>query len=178
MIDKIVLDLGCGKKKRINTIGVDFSARHDPDVLHDLNEFPYPFQSASIDYIYLDNVLEHLESPIRVMEEVYRILKIGGGVKVITPYFRSVWAFADPTHKHYFTSMSFAFYDSSHYICQRYDYTSARFRTEKIVFNEELASRFYVKPLLWFANRWPSKYEHHLSHIFPLSDITYYLRKE
>ena len=94
-----ILDLGCGKKKRPGTIGVDYSDRHDADVIHDLNVFPYPFESDSIDKVYLDNVLEHLDEPMRVMNEVHRITKTGGEVKVIVPYFRSVWAFIDPTHK-------------------------------------------------------------------------------
>lgn len=44
-----VLDLGCGKKKRPGSIGVDFSDRHHADVIHDLNVFPYPFENDSID---------------------------------------------------------------------------------------------------------------------------------
>ena len=70
-----ILDLGCGKKKRPNSIGVDFSDRHDADIIHDLNTFPYPFDSSSIDEVFMDNVLEHLDDPNRVMEEVYRITK-------------------------------------------------------------------------------------------------------
>ena len=93
-----ILDLGCGKKKREGAIGVDFSDRHDADVIHDLNAFPYPFDDDSVDEIYLDNVLEHLDDPLKVMEEVHRICKPNGLVKVIVPYFRSVWAFIDPTH--------------------------------------------------------------------------------
>lgn len=83
-----ILDLGCGKKKRPGSIGIDYSDRHNADVIHDLNVFPYPFESNSIDQVYLDNVLEHLDNPIRVIEEVHRITKQGGGVKVIVPYFR------------------------------------------------------------------------------------------
>jgi predicted SAM-dependent methyltransferase len=117
----IILDLGCGKKKRANSIGVDYSDRHNADVIHDLNTFPYPFDSISIDEVYMDNVLEHLDEPMRVMEEVHRICRPGGMVKVIVPYFRSVWAFIDPTHKTFYTVDSFAYYDPRHIICQRYD---------------------------------------------------------
>jgi predicted SAM-dependent methyltransferase len=54
----IILDLGCGKKKRSGTIGVDYSDRHDADLVHDLNVFPYPFEDDSVDYVYMDNVLD------------------------------------------------------------------------------------------------------------------------
>jgi len=172
-----ILDLGCGKKKRIGAIGVDHSDRHNADIIHDLNVFPYPFQGDSIDQIFLDNVLEHLDKPISVMEEVHRIIKSGGVVKVIVPYFRSNWAFIDPTHRTFYTVNSFAYYDPRHLICQRYDYTLARFFVEKIVFNESLQSGIIKKFVIKFANKFPNYYEAYLSHLFPLDDITYYLKK-
>ncbi len=173
----LVLDLGCGKKKREGAIGVDYSDRHNADVIHDLNLFPYPFNSDTVDEIYLDNVLEHLNHPMQVMEEVHRISKLGSIVKVIVPYFRSVYAFIDPTHSTFFTVDSFAYYDPNHIICQRYDYTAARFNVEKIVFNETLPNSWFKGMLVNFANKYPHRYETYLSHLFPLDDITYYLRK-
>ena len=172
-----ILDLGCGKKKRTGTIGVDYSDQHSADVIHDLNVFPYPFESDSIDQVYLDNVLEHLNKPMQVMEEVHRITKLGGKVKVIVPYFRSRWAFIDPTHQTFYTVDSFAYYDPRHSICQRYDYTKARFLVEKIVFNETLPKRWTKKIIIKFANRYPNRYEAYLSHFYPLDDITFYLKK-
>lgn len=80
-----ILDLGCGKKKRPGAIGVDYSDRHNADIIHNLNAFPYPLKDDEFDEIYLDNVLEHLDDPMRVMEEVYRVSKPGGQVKVIVP---------------------------------------------------------------------------------------------
>lgn len=172
-----ILDLGCGKKKRPGTIGVDYSDRHNADVIHDLNVFPYPFESGSIDQVYLDNVLEHLDRPMRVMEEVHRICKSGACVKVIVPYFRSAWAFIDPTHKTFYTVDSFAYYDPRHIICQRYDYTPARFFIEKVVFNETLQNRWTKNLMIKLANKYPNRYEMYLSHLYPLDDITYYLKK-
>jgi predicted SAM-dependent methyltransferase len=176
-INLTILDLGCGKKKRPGSIGVDYSDRHNADVIHDLNIFPYPFESNSIDQIYLDNVLEHLDKPMKVMEEVHRICKPGAFVKIIVPYFRSVWAFIDPTHQHFFTVDSFAYYDPDHIICQRYDYVKTRFKVERIVFNETLQDRRWIKRLMIkFANKYPNRYETYLSHLYPLDDISYYLR--
>lgn len=171
------LDLGCGKKKRAGAIGLDNSDRHDADIIHDLNIFPYPFKENEIDDIYLDNVLEHLDNPMQVMEEVHRICKPGGKVKVIVPYFRSLWAFIDPTHKHFFTVNSLAYFDPRHQICKRYDYTSARFLVQSIVFNETLANRIFKRLVVAIANRYPNHYELYFSHIYPLDDITYYLQK-
>ena len=173
-----ILDLGCGKKKRPGTIGVDYSDRHDADVIHDLNVFPYPFESDSIDKVYLDNVLEHLDEPMRVMNEVHRITKTGGEVKVIVPYFRSVWAFIDPTHKTFYTVDSFAYYDPDHIICQRYDYVDTRFKVNKVVFNETLNDRGWInKFIIKLANKYQHRNESYISHLYPLDDITYYLKK-
>lgn len=172
-----ILDLGCGKKKRQGSIGVDYSDRHDADIIHDLNVFPYPFADNSIDQVYLDNVLEHLDNPMAVMAEVHRICKNGAEIKVIVPYFRSAWAFIDPTHQHFFTVDSFAYYDPDHVICQRYDYVKTRFKVELVVFNETLANRWFKKIIIKLANKWPNRYETYLSHLLPLDDITYYLRK-
>ena len=173
----IVLDLGCGKKKRQGAIGVDYSNKHNADIIHDLNVFPYPFQSDSIDEIYLDNVLEHLDYPMKVMEEVYRISKAGGMTKVIVPYFRSIWAFIDPTHQTFYTVDSFAYFDPRNIICQRYDYTKARFLVESIVFNETLKNSWIKRIMISIANKYPHGYEYYLSHLYPLDDISYYLRK-
>lgn len=171
-----ILDLGCGKKKRPGAIGVDYSDRHNPDIIHDLNVFPYPFESDSIDQVYLDNVLEHLDNPMQVMEEVHRITKHGGGVKVIVPYFRSVFAFIDPTHKTFYTVDSFAYYDPDHIICQRYDYVKTRFKVDRVVFNETLLNKRWTKKfMIKLANKYPNRYETFLSHLYPLDDITYYL---
>ena len=165
--DPVILDLGCGNKKRPGTIGVAFNSRVNGDISHDLNIFPYPFDADSVDKIYIDNCLEHLDKPLRVMEELHRILKIGGEVKVIVPYFRSPSAFHDPTHKTFYTTLSFSYYDPQHPICVRYDYTKAYFKVEKIVFHEHLNSGFVKSLIVSLANKWPSFYENFLSSIYP-----------
>jgi SAM-dependent methyltransferase len=172
-----ILDLGCGKKKRAGAISVDYSDRHNPDVVHDLNIFPYPFQDDEFEEISLDNVLEHLNDPMKVMEDVHRICAPGARVKVVVPYFRSVWAFIDPTHKHFFTVDSFSYFDPRHIICKRFDYTAARFLIQTIVFNETFESRWPKKLLIKLANRYPNRYEYYFRHLYPLDEITYFLKK-
>lgn len=176
-MSKVILDLGCGKKKRPGSIGVDISDRHDADVIHDLNITPYPFENCSIDKIYLDNCLEHLDSPISVLEEMWRILKVNGAIEIMVPYFRSRWAFIDPTHKTFYTVDSFAYYNPEHIINQRYDYTDAKFATDRIEFNLEHNDRFPKNILVKIANKWPSRYERFLSSVFPLDEIKFSLRK-
>ena len=173
---KIVLDLGCGKTKKEGAIGVDFSDRHNADIIHDLDVFPYPFKANSVDRIFIDNCLEHLNSPLKVIEEIHRILKPNKKLIVTVPYFRSRWAFIDPTHKTFYTVNSFAYYDPEHVICQRYDYTNARFKVEKICFNHDHENENFLKKLIIkIANVWPDRYERYLSHFVPLDEITFTL---
>jgi len=175
---KIILDLGCGKTKRQGTIGVDISDRHDADIIHDLNIFPYPFERNSVDKIYIDNCLEHLDNPLKVIEETHRILKLNGELNVIVPYFRSRWAFIDPTHKTFYTVNSFAYYDPEHIICQRYDYTDSRFKINNICFNHgHINDGLLKKIIIKIANTWPDRYERYLSNIIPLDEISYTLTK-
>lgn len=174
---KRILDLGCGNKLRPSAVGIDFNRRTKATIIHNLNVFPYPIEEGSFDEVYLDNTLEHLDSVIGVMEEVHRITVPGGMVKVIVPYFRSTWAAIDPTHTHFFTVNSFGYFDPDNILCQRYDYTLARFKVENVVFNESLKSRWARRQVIKFANRWPSRYEYYFSHLFPLDDVTFYLRR-
>lgn len=168
-----ILDLGCGNKKRPGAIGIDINPCTDADVVHDLDAFPYPFEDGFFDEIYADNVLEHLADVIGVMEELHRICKAGALVKVIVPYFRSRWAFIDPTHRHFFTVDSMSYFDPDHVHSRLYNYSTARFRTERLVFNEAIPGKPLLKSL---ANRWPVRYEAKLSQLLPLDDLTFYLR--
>jgi len=104
------INLGCGKDIRKGWINVDNIPLSGVDVIHDLNKFPYPFPSNYADFILMRSILEHLDDTVRVMSEVYRILKPKGKVKIIVPYYRHETAFADPTHKHFFTPSSMDFF--------------------------------------------------------------------
>jgi len=171
-----VLDLGCGNRKRAGSIGLDINPRTNADVVHDLNSFPYPLPDSEFDGIYVDNVLEHLEDVIKVLEELHRIAKPGALVKIVVPYFRARWAYIDPTHRHFFTVESLSYFDPRHPHCQLYDYSLARFSIERRVFNESLKNGLFKRLVLFAANLWPVAYERLLSHLYPLDDLTFYLR--
>lgn len=96
---------------------------------------------------------------------------------MVQPYFRSVWNYADPWVKSFGTVHSFAFYDPDDPICKRYEYSRARFKTTRIIFNEGLRNRWFTRMVMAFAHRYPRRYEVYLSHLFPLDVITYHLRR-
>jgi predicted SAM-dependent methyltransferase len=173
---KKILDLGCGNKKKIGSIGIDINLNTDADIIHDLNIFPYPFKESTFDEIHGDNVIEHLDNVVKVMEELYRISKDKGIIIIKVPYFRSRYAYIDPTHKHFFTVDSFTYYDPSHIHHTLYNYSKCLFKTTGRYFDigfpsENILKRF-VKDL---CNRQPRLYEHYFSHLFPLDELTFYL---
>lgn len=107
------LNLGCGKKRIAGFIGLDKIKTEATDVIHDLNVFPYPFADNYAKEIIMDNVIEHLDDVMAVMEELYRLAEPNAIVKINVPYFKSNSAFTDPTHKHFFTENSFKYFNES-----------------------------------------------------------------
>jgi len=170
------LDLGCGNRKRPGCLGVDINPRSDADVVHDLDDLPYPFEDSYFAEAYADNVLEHLEDVVGVLEELHRICAPQATIRIAVPYFRSHWAFIDPTHHHFFTVQSFSYFDPDHEHSRLYRYSDARFAVERIVFNEAIRSKWPKRVVTWAANRWPVRYESYLSHLLPLDELVFYLR--
>ena len=156
--------------------GVDINPASGANVIHDLDVLPYPFKSSTADEIYLDNVLEHLANVVATLEEIHRIGKPGGLVRIDVPYFRSRWAAVDPTHRHAFAVDSLGYFDPAHVFFSQYRYSAARFSIERVIFNERFPSTGVRGLLARAANRWPEGYEQHVSSIFPLDELTFMLR--
>ena len=70
------------------------------------------------------------------MEEIFRVCKDGAIVKIKVPYFKSIGAFKDPTHKRFFTEETFTYFDKEERIKHNLvDYgIVASFKTEKIAY--------------------------------------------
>jgi SAM-dependent methyltransferase len=124
-MEKVVVNLGCGKVRIPGSVGVDrIEIDGCTDKIHDLNVIPYPFDDNSIDEIHFYHVLEHLDQPVQKMEEIWRILKPGGLLHMRVPHFSSMGAFTDITHLRAFGHGSFDCFVAGHY--QNF-YTQARF---------------------------------------------------
>jgi predicted SAM-dependent methyltransferase len=110
----IAVDLGCGQLKAKpefftdnlqitpdKVIGLDIANCEGVDIVHDLTVFPYPLETESVDAIHSSHFVEHLDGIERMkfFDECHRILKPGGKMRLIHPYYKSVRAVQDPTHK-------------------------------------------------------------------------------
>ena len=94
------LNLGCGEKRFPGYINVDKYG--SPDIKHDLESFPWPWETNSVSDIVLIHVLEHLGKDVEIyfgiFKEMYRICNHGAKIKIIVPHFRHQFFYDDPTH--------------------------------------------------------------------------------
>jgi SAM-dependent methyltransferase len=138
------LHLGCGNEILAGWVNHDVAALPGVDVVHDLNEYPWPFETGTFDEIRMHHVLEHLESPVRVIEELHRIARTGGTVRVRVPYWNSPdWA-SDPTHRTAFNEYTFDYFDpSTRHGRERPYYSTARFAIR--------SKTFWIKPAVLYV---------------------------
>lgn len=186
----LVLDLGCGTRKRPGTIGVDRTATPGVDVVCDLG-VGLPFADSSVQEIIASHVVEHLEDLSKTMEEIWRVCQPGARVRIWTPHFSSGLAsWSDPTHRRAFTSRTFEYFlpeNNSHYL-------RARFRMEALCLHYNLGGAQRRSASLWhrleyqFARlleRWANRNrinvqraERFVSRLIPFEELYVELRAE
>lgn len=131
MIKELLLGAGTRKEKSLtfdaispvfqNVTTLDLMPENKPDVVHDLNVFPYPFADEEFDEVHAYEVLEHCGTQgdwkffFRQFEELHRILKPGGYVCASCPSWDHEWAWADPGHTRIISAKSLLFLDQDFY---------------------------------------------------------------
>lgn len=108
------IDVGCGTRGGDdNCVGIDFidyGQKYVRDITKGL-----PFCDNSVEFIRCHNTLEHIRSEdvILLLNEMWRVLKPGGRADIIVPPATHHNAFADPTHKSFWNTSSFAYVSGS-----------------------------------------------------------------
>lgn len=107
--------IGCGnarskslyaddRKDWVALTTLDQSPSCKPDVVHDLNVLPLPFEADSFEEIHAYETLEHLgrQGDWRFFfdqwTDFHRIIKPGGLFFGSCPHYTSPWAWGDPSH--------------------------------------------------------------------------------
>lgn len=128
---ELLLGMGHSKVKRIKWTGVpqtwenlttlDMDPKMRPDVVHDLNVLPYPFETESYDEIHAYEVLEHCGRQgdakyfFGQFAEFYRILKPGGFFCFTVPMWDSPLAWGVPDHTRCMPKDLFIFLNPAYY---------------------------------------------------------------
>jgi SAM-dependent methyltransferase len=98
----VKLNLGCGQNRIEGYVNADREPAAEPDVVMDLEEFPWPFDDDSVDEVVANHVLEHVgaaaEVFIGIMQELYRVCRGGALIHIAVPHPRHNFFLDDPTH--------------------------------------------------------------------------------
>jgi SAM-dependent methyltransferase len=156
------LNLGCGKKHFLDHVNLDVVPAVNPDVVHDLDQYPYPFPASRFDEIAVYDVIEHIGDVPSFMREIWRIGRPGARVIITTPHFSSANSYTDPTHRRHLGYFSLDYFTAGHPLNF---YGSDGFTVEHraIIFAPTLVNKVVHR----LANRWPKTYEQFWTWMFP-----------
>lgn len=158
-----ILDLGCGPHaKKDGSIGLDKRPAPHVDVVHDLNKFPYPFPENEFEWIEMSHIIEHVDRPLNLMNEVHRIAKNGATVRIITPHYTSQLSYGDFEHFHHFGYITFLTLQNT---------ALFRIKKHKLYFTDI----YKVVGISVLANLFPRRWEKYLGFIFPALYIEVFL---
>ncbi len=114
----IMLDIGCGTSVQPGFVGMDHQALDGVDVVHNWDDFPWPFEDESVLTAIASHVVEHVNPVnghfISWMNEVWRVLQPNGQLAIVTPYAGSPGYWQDPTHCNPCSEATAFYFDPEH----------------------------------------------------------------
>ncbi|NNE66543.1 MAG: methyltransferase domain-containing protein [Pyrinomonadaceae bacterium] len=149
---------------------MDHNPRTGADVIHDLGEFPYPFEDDEFDMVVSNHVVEHVPDVIGFIEELHRVTKPGGIIKLVTPHYTNPDWSSDPTHRNHLNSYSFSSFLKDRQVFDFYTDTELT-EISKHVSLLKLWRFLGIEFLVNLDNRFPSMrflrkfWEHYLSFV-------------
>jgi SAM-dependent methyltransferase len=103
----ILLNIGSGPNLMEGVINLDINPNFNPQVIHDLEVTPLPFENESVHGVFAIHILEHIRNLPELIADIHRILLPGGVLEIQVPYYLSEDAWGDPTHIRAFSPLSF-----------------------------------------------------------------------
>jgi ubiquinone/menaquinone biosynthesis C-methylase UbiE len=177
-IEMKFLDIGCGAKKveveGAKVIGLDFYDKTQADVICNLEEGKLPFEDNEFDGIYSRHTLEHIKNLVPIIDEMWRVVKPGGVIKIWTPYFASSLAHSTIEHVRFFAYTSFYPYreeDPTHYLWKP---TTFKVKSQ-YNFSKQFGLRTIGKVIGFIINKIPRIYQRLFCFILPTEEIYYEL---
>jgi len=165
------LNLGCGKRPREGYVNVDIAKLPGVDIVHNLNNYPWPFKENQFSAVRAPYVLELLDDFMRAIEEIWRISKPGAKILVFSPLFPNMRSAQDPLTKKFMTWNTFDYFDTDNEGLNYYSYAKFKILERKIVFSRNR----YLEWLSIIPNIFPKFYCRFLFNLFPSNEILYEL---
>ena len=174
--DKVGLHMGPGITKIENTISIDINSSLNPDIVWDLNDAPWPIENNSKDIIIAMNIVEHLNDVSKTLDELHRISKPNALINILVPHFSTASAFADPTHKSFFSYRTFDYFVKGKDAEKEFGYYK-KIRFELIRSDIHLAPILaYIPFLLLLVRKFPKFWETYLCYILRGDSIFFQLK--
>jgi predicted SAM-dependent methyltransferase len=119
----IRLDIGCGLNKQPGFIGLDKRELSGVDIIHDLEQFPYPIPDDCCSIIIGSHIVEHIKPwfTIDLFNELWRISVDKGALVIATPYAGNKLFWQDPTHCNGFNEVTFQYFDPDYPLYMIYE---------------------------------------------------------
>jgi len=109
-LQPVVLELGCGPTKRDGSaFGIDRIDYDTVDLVGDAIDVLKAMPDASIDHIYTSHFLEHVSDFFGIVNEIERVLRVGGVLEAVVPHFANPYFASDPTHVQRFGLYTFSY---------------------------------------------------------------------
>lgn len=108
--EKILLELGAGKRRKEGRINIDILDLPEVDIVADLEEGLRFIPDNCVDEIDSKSFLEHINNFGFLMEEMYRVLKPNGEINIFVPHFSNPYYYSDYTHKRFFGYYTFYYF--------------------------------------------------------------------
>lgn len=148
------IDLGCGPNKRAGFQGADSIAFPGVDFVVDLRN-RWPWEDASVSEAHMSHSIEHFSPMERchIINELYRVLVVGGTCQVIAPHWASCRAYGDPTHQWSPISEFWFYYLSNDWRQQNAPHTDAKYLAGGFACNFEATWGYSLRPDLAVRNQ-------------------------
>lgn len=107
------------------------------------------------------------------MKELHRICVKNAEIRIIVPYFTSVGAHQDPSHKRFFSWKTFDYFEKENGLCfYGLELFKIRHRELRIFISRPIIGKFLSR---MFTHN-PLIYERFFAYVFPATEIEYQLK--
>ena len=129
--EPLVIEIGCGCKKKQGRIGIDVVDLPGVDIVADIEKGISFLPDGVVDEIHCRSVLEHVDNFEHLMREFVRVLKPDGRAHIFVPHFSNPYFYSDYTHVRPFGLYTFYYFvDEKHQLRRKVPdfYSDIRYR--------------------------------------------------